>query len=264
MYRPRAPGRAACAASTRGEPDLWELYGSPDGTGKRCLETWRSKVTKCAKLPRHQAPADISISTDIDSGSKSLRIISSCPSSMAAGSWKDRALTIPTPVFPSVAPPPKGCLSRRSLTGWTWLQNDPFNPPSNHRKSEGCLPIFAASPQNWKAYVRWTRVRRTMGRKGRTADVFDKKLPKKFCEIHGKRMAYVELGNGPPVVFLHGNPTSSYIWRNIMPMIAQGARCIAPDLIGIGDSESLGAAIPRVTAFGSIGGMSRVCSKNSA
>jgi hypothetical protein len=59
MYRPRAPGRAACVASTRGEPDLWELYGSPDGTGKRCLETWRSKVTKCAKLPRHHVAADM-------------------------------------------------------------------------------------------------------------------------------------------------------------------------------------------------------------
>jgi haloalkane dehalogenase len=67
-----------------------------------------------------------------------------------------------------------------------------------------------------------------------------KELPKKFCDVHGKRMAYVELGSGSPVVFLHGNPTSSYIWRNIMPMVARGARCIAPDLIGMGDSEKLG------------------------
>jgi haloalkane dehalogenase len=67
-----------------------------------------------------------------------------------------------------------------------------------------------------------------------------KELPKKFCDVHGKRMAYVELGSGLPIVFLHGNPTSSYIWRNIMPMVAQGARCIAPDLIGMGDSEKLG------------------------
>jgi len=74
-------------------------------------------------------------------------------------------------------------------------------------------------------------------------------LPKKFCDVHGKRMAYVELGIGPPVVFLHGNPTSSYIWRNIMPMVAQGARCIAPDLIGMGDSEKLGGSDPQRYGF---------------
>jgi haloalkane dehalogenase len=74
-------------------------------------------------------------------------------------------------------------------------------------------------------------------------------LPKKFCDVHGKRMAYVELGCGAPVVFLHGNPTSSYIWRNIMPMIAQGARCIAPDLIGMGDSEKLEGTDPARYSF---------------
>jgi haloalkane dehalogenase len=76
-----------------------------------------------------------------------------------------------------------------------------------------------------------------------------KELPKRFCDVHGKRMAYVELGSGPPVVFLHGNPTSSYIWRNIMPMVAQGARCIAPDLIGMGDSEKLEGADPARYGF---------------
>ena len=76
-----------------------------------------------------------------------------------------------------------------------------------------------------------------------------KELPKKFCDVHGKRMAYVELGSGAPVVFLHGNPTSSYIWRNIMPMVAQGARCIAPDLIGMGDSEKLEGTDPARYGF---------------
>ena len=76
-----------------------------------------------------------------------------------------------------------------------------------------------------------------------------KELPKKFCDVHGKRMAYVELGSGLPVVFLHGNPTSSYIWRNIMPMVAQGVRCIAPDLIGMGDSEKLGGSDPARYGF---------------
>ncbi len=64
-------------------------------------------------------------------------------------------------------------------------------------------------------------------------------LPKSFIEVKGKRMAYVEMGEGDPVVFLHGNPTSSYLWRNIMPHVAGQARCLAPDLIGMGNSDKL-------------------------
>lgn len=62
---------------------------------------------------------------------------------------------------------------------------------------------------------------------------------KKFQTIHGKQMAYVEEGEGDPIVFLHGNPTSSYLWRNIMPHLVGRGRLIAPDLIGMGDSEKL-------------------------
>ncbi|NKB48394.1 MAG: haloalkane dehalogenase [Alphaproteobacteria bacterium] len=64
---------------------------------------------------------------------------------------------------------------------------------------------------------------------------------KKFAEVKGRRMAYVETGNldGDPIVFLHGNPTSSYLWRNIIPYMTDVGRCIAPDLIGMGDSEKL-------------------------
>ncbi|MGB0572620.1 MAG: haloalkane dehalogenase [Alphaproteobacteria bacterium] len=64
---------------------------------------------------------------------------------------------------------------------------------------------------------------------------------KKFAEINGRRMAYVETGdlNGDPIVFLHGNPTSSYLWRNIIPYAEGLGRCIAPDLIGMGDSDKL-------------------------
>ena len=57
-------------------------------------------------------------------------------------------------------------------------------------------------------------------------------------------MAYVEAGTGDPIVFLHGNPTSSYLWRNVMPHLAGLGRCIAPDLIGMGDSEKLAPAGP--------------------
>ena len=62
---------------------------------------------------------------------------------------------------------------------------------------------------------------------------------KKRTEVHGKSMAYVESGSGDPILFLHGNPTSSYLWRNIMPHLAALGRCIAPDLIGMGDSDKL-------------------------
>lgn len=50
------------------------------------------------------------------------------------------------------------------------------------------------------------------------------------------RMTYGESGAGPPVVFLHGNPTSSYLWRNVIPSVAPVARCLAPDLVGMGRS----------------------------
>jgi haloalkane dehalogenase len=64
--------------------------------------------------------------------------------------------------------------------------------------------------------------------------------PKKFAVVDGKRMAYVELGEGEPTfLFLHGNPTSSYLWRNVMPEVAGLGRCVAPDLIGMGDSDKL-------------------------
>jgi haloalkane dehalogenase len=62
---------------------------------------------------------------------------------------------------------------------------------------------------------------------------------KKFIEVMGKRMGYVEMGTGDPILFQHGNPTSSYLWRNIMPPLAGLGRCIAVDLIGMGDSDKL-------------------------
>jgi haloalkane dehalogenase len=61
----------------------------------------------------------------------------------------------------------------------------------------------------------------------------------KFYDIKGKRLACLEAGNGPPIVLLHGNPTSSYLWRDVIPQLAGSGRVIAPDLIGHGDSEKL-------------------------
>ena len=62
---------------------------------------------------------------------------------------------------------------------------------------------------------------------------------KKHMEVLGSKMAYVETGEGEPIVFLHGNPTSSYLWRGVIPHLASLGRCIAPDLIGMGDSDKL-------------------------
>ena len=63
--------------------------------------------------------------------------------------------------------------------------------------------------------------------------------PKRYLDVLDKRMAYVEMGQGKPIVFQHGNPTSSYLWRNVMPHVRDLGRCVALDLIGMGDSEKL-------------------------
>src|SRR5215468_1989784 len=57
--------------------------------------------------------------------------------------------------------------------------------------------------------------------------------------VLGSEMAYVDVGEGDPIVLLHGNPTSSYLWRNVLPHLQPLGRCIAPDLIGMGDSDKL-------------------------
>ena len=72
---------------------------------------------------------------------------------------------------------------------------------------------------------------------------------KKFLKVNGKKMAYVEMGKGDPILFQHGNPTSSYLWRNIMPHLADQGRCIAVDLIGMGDSEKLDDSGPDSYTF---------------
>lgn len=67
---------------------------------------------------------------------------------------------------------------------------------------------------------------------------------KKSVAVNGYNMSYVEVGSGDPIVFLHGNPTSSYLWRNIIPYCENLGRCIAPDLIGMGDSDKLSPSGP--------------------
>ena len=60
--------------------------------------------------------------------------------------------------------------------------------------------------------------------------------PRKRIAVLDTEMAFVDTGAGDPIVFLHGNPTSSYLWRNIIPHLAPFARCLAPDLVGMGES----------------------------
>lgn len=74
---------------------------------------------------------------------------------------------------------------------------------------------------------------------------------KKEVKINGYTMRYVEMGNpeGRPIVFQHGNPTSSYLWRNIMPYAEELGRCIAIDLIGMGDSDKLAEDYPNRYRF---------------
>jgi haloalkane dehalogenase len=59
------------------------------------------------------------------------------------------------------------------------------------------------------------------------------------ADVEGIGIAYVEAGSGDPVIFLHGNPTSSYLWRNVLPWVDGLGRCVAPDLVGMGDSDAL-------------------------
>ena len=72
----------------------------------------------------------------------------------------------------------------------------------------------------------------------------EERYPKQRRQVRSKSMAYVEVGKGDPIVFLHGNPTSSYLWRNVIPHLEGLGRCIAPDLIGMGDSDKLDASGP--------------------
>lgn len=75
------------------------------------------------------------------------------------------------------------------------------------------------------------------------------RFSKEYKVINGKRMAYVDVGQGDPIVFLHGNPTSSYLWRNIIPFVERYGRVLAPDLIGMGDSEKLDDTGPESYTF---------------
>ena len=75
------------------------------------------------------------------------------------------------------------------------------------------------------------------------------KLEKRTRRVFDIVMAYVEMGSGDPILFLHGNPTSSFLWRGVIPHVAKLGRCIAPDLIGMGDSAKLPHSGPDAYRF---------------
>jgi pimeloyl-ACP methyl ester carboxylesterase len=77
-------------------------------------------------------------------------------------------------------------------------------------------------------------------------------LPRKRLPVLDSEISHVDAGAGSPVVFLHGNPTSSYLWRNIIPYVSPHGRCLAPDLVGMGQSKrsptfSYGSSIMHAT-----------------
>src|SRR6201987_105890 len=74
-------------------------------------------------------------------------------------------------------------------------------------------------------------------------------LIKKTIDVLGARMAYHERGEGRPVLFLHGNPASSYLWRDVIPELEGLGRLVAPDLIGMGDSTKLASPGPDTYRF---------------
>ncbi|MFW3169797.1 haloalkane dehalogenase [Geodermatophilus sp. CPCC 206100] len=81
-------------------------------------------------------------------------------------------------------------------------------------------------------------------------DLFDRKRVRVDRRADGTaEMAYVEVGEGDPIVFLHGNPTSSYLWRNVIPHVRHLGRCLAPDLIGMGQSDKLPSPGPGTYSF---------------
>ena len=75
-------------------------------------------------------------------------------------------------------------------------------------------------------------------------DKSERGYSKRRIRVRGLDMAYIEAGVGDPIVFLHGNPSSSYEWRNVIPYLARLGRCVAPDLIGMGDSAKLPGSGP--------------------
>jgi haloalkane dehalogenase len=107
------------------------------------------------------------------------------------------------------------------------------------------LPAMSAVdfPDSWHRVILEARRENDM-QPDDTGSLATAEPSKRWQTVFGSRMAYAEAGRGAPVVFLHGNPASSYIWRNIIPLVSPLARCVAPDLLGMGDSDKLDGEDP--------------------
>ncbi len=97
-------------------------------------------------------------------------------------------------------------------------QPPPLVPPAPPEQAAETAPLPAAEPETSEISA-------------------DFPYEKQFVDVLGSQMAYVDAGEGPVVLFLHGNPTSSYLWRNIIPYAADTHRVVAVDLIGMGASD---------------------------
>jgi len=104
------------------------------------------------------------------------------------------------------------------------------NPPDSLAHQRRAAHLSALLSCTWTLARRRVTARHSMAHE------------KRRVEVLGKTMAYVEVGEGDPIVFVHGNPTSSFMWRNVLPHCSGLGRLIAPDLIGFGDSDKLDRA----------------------
>src|SRR5207302_7736289 len=104
------------------------------------------------------------------------------------------------------------------------------------RNSRSSSPASSGSRAPARRRLRCAADRRSRSRVGPS-----RLRPRKLClvlEIDGLRMHVVDEGEGPPILLLHGEPTSSYLWRNVIPpLVGNGYRAVAPDLIGFGRSD---------------------------
>src|SRR3990172_6764945 len=121
---------------------------------------------------------------------------------------------------------------------WTWTPPGSSSPCTATGSTRGTCGWTV--PTSWRTCASGS----TAGRPARkdptmTQQEISAAFPyeSRFVEVHGSRLHYVEEGAGDPVLFLHGNPTSSYLWRNVIPHVSPLARSIAPDLIGMGKSD---------------------------
>src|SRR5207245_315690 len=125
-----------------------------------------------------------------------------------------------------------GCCLVTRLGGEPGHSDTPFN---------GSQFFQQLAPQQCAVVVGLSSSDRLLGMPLSPADP----LPRRRIRVLDTELAYVDTGSGDPIVFLHGNPTSSYLWRNVIPHVAARGRCLAPDLVGMGESDKTPAGSSR-------------------